>query len=242
MNPKRFQTVGLSIAAVIFVLFVLGASKVRSQERWPAQMAPLDQYLMPDRSAEIALAQSAAPKAIAHDATVLVLGRKGYDVAIKGTNGFTCLVERAWMNPFDNPEFWNPKVRGPICYNPPATRSILPYTLNRTNLVLAGLTKKAELLEKIRNQVAQDELPAPEPGAMSYMLSKDSDLGDAVGHWHPHLMFSIPKADAASWGANVPGSPVVFNSQYTDMPEPEAIFMVLVAKWSDGTLASSAAR
>lgn len=238
MNPKRLQTVGLSVAAVILLL---GASKVRSQDRWPAQMAPIDQYLMPDRNAEIALAQSAAPKAIAHDATVLVLGPKGYDVAIKGTNGFTCLVERAWMNPFDNPEFWNPKVRGPLCYNPPATRSILPYTLNRTNMVLAGLTK-AQLLEKIKSQVAQDELPAPEPGAMCYMLSKDSNLGDDVGHWHPHLMFSIPKADGASWGANVPGSPVIFNAQYTDMPEPEAIFMVVVAKWSDGTLASYVTR
>ena len=238
MNPKRFQTVGLSVVAVILLL---GASKVRSQDRWPAQMASIDQYLMPDRSAEIALAQSAAPKAIAHDATVLVLGPKGYDVAIKGRNGFTCLVERAWMNPFDNPEFWNPKVRGPICYNAPATRSILPYTLNRTNMVLAGLTK-AQLLEKIKRQVAQDELPAPEPGAMSYMLSKDSNLGDDVGHWYPHLMFSIPNADGASWGANVPGSPVIFSAQYTNMPEPEAIFMVVVAKWSDGTLASYATR
>ena len=29
-------------------------------------------------------------------------------------------------------------------------------------------------------------------------------------HWHPHLMFHIPKTDAATWGANLPGSPVVF--------------------------------
>ena len=48
----------------------------------------------------------------------------------------------------------------------------------------------------------------PEPGAMSYMMSKDGYLNDEVGHWHPHLMFHIPKTDSASWGANLPASPV----------------------------------
>jgi hypothetical protein len=34
------------------------------------------------------------------------------------------------------------------------------------------------------------------------------------------------------------GSPVLFNNQYRDVPEPETIFMVPVSKWSDGTVAS----
>jgi len=200
---------------------------------YPA-MAPLDQYLMADQDAEIALARSSAPDAISRDATVLVLGRTGYVTVATGKNGFTCLVERGWMSPFDSPDFWNPKIRGPVCYNPAAVRSILPYTINRTNLVLAG-TSKEKMHESIAASVAKLELPVPEMGAMSYMMSKDGYLGDSSGHWHPHLMFHILKTDGATWGANQPGSPVVFNDQFTDMPEPEIIFFVPVGKWSDGT-------
>jgi len=209
---------------------------VQAQEtkaQYPA-IAPIDQYLMADRSAEIALARSSAPEAISRDATVLVLGKNGYETAIDGKNGFTCLVERSWMSPFDSPEFWNPKIRGPVCYNPAAVRSILPYTLNRTKLVLAGVPK-ARMHESIVVAVAKGELPMPETGAMSYMMAKDGYLADSAGHWHPHLMFHIPKTDGASWGANLPGSPVLINDEFTDMPEPEIIFFVPVGRWSDGT-------
>jgi hypothetical protein len=197
-------------------------------------MAPTAQYLIADRNAEIAMARSAAPPALSRDATVLVLGQHGYDVAIKGTNGFTCLVERSWMSPFDTPEFWNPRIRGPICYNPPAVRTILPYTFKRTALALAG-ESKTRMVADIQSALAKRELKAPEPGAMSYMLSRQNYLGDAVHAWHPHLMFHIPKTDGASWGANLPNSPVMLNTQYVQMPEPETIFMVAAGTWSDGT-------
>src|SRR5271165_2808510 len=74
------------------------------------KMAPVEQYLMTDRDAEIALARSAAPDSIARDAEVLVLGRHGFETAAKGTNGFVCIVERSWTSAPD-PDFWNPKVR-----------------------------------------------------------------------------------------------------------------------------------
>jgi hypothetical protein len=52
--------------------------------------------------------------------------------------------------------------------------------------------------------------------------------------WHPHLMFFIPGHSAKSWGANVPGSPVLA----ADDPEERAtIFLVPLGTWSDGTLA-----
>jgi hypothetical protein len=197
-------------------------------------MAPLDQYLMADRNAEIALARSAAPTSISGDATVLVFERSGYQTAVKGKNGFTCLVERSWMSPFDSPEFWNPKMRGPICYNPAAVRAILPYTMNRTRLALTGLSK-AHIHENIAAAIAKNELPTPEAGAMSYMMSKAGNLGDSVGHWCPHLMFHVPKTGESSWGADLAGSPVLFNDAYRDVPEPETIFMVRVFHWSDGT-------
>jgi hypothetical protein len=195
-------------------------------------MAPLDQYLMADRDAEIGLARTAAPKSISADATVMALGRHGYETAVQGKNGFVCVVERAWMSPFDHPEFWNPKNRSPICYNPAAARSILPYTFKRTELVLAGLSKP-QLLGRIKAAAANNELPIPEPGAMSYMLSKEQYLSDAVGHWFPHLMFHLPKTDGASWGANLDDSPVVMDPR--EVPEPETIFFVPVGRWSDGT-------
>jgi hypothetical protein len=199
------------------------------------RMVPLEQYLMP-RDSEIKLARSAAPAAISDKATVLTLDAKGYETAFHGTNGFTCLVERSWMAPFESPDFWNPKIRGPICYNPAASESILTYTVRRTKLALAG-TSKEKILDEVRAAVARNELPSPESGAMSYMLSKDGYLSDADGHWHPHLMIHVPKVAGASWGANLPGSPVVFDDR--EVPEPQTIFMVPVSHWSDGSTAAA---
>ena len=229
------KTKPLTVVGVLLLAFALSmAWPTPAQENkspYPS-MAPLDQYLITDRNAEILLARTAAPKSISADATVMVLGRHGYETAVEGKNGFVCIVERAWTSPLDHPEFWNPKNRSPICYNPAAVRSILPYTFKRTELVLAGLSKP-QMLDRIKAAVAKKELPTPEPGAMSFMLSKESYLNDKAGHWVPHLMFHIPKTDAASWGANLDGSPVVLDPR--ELPEPETIFMVPVGKWSDGT-------
>jgi hypothetical protein len=205
-----------------------------------ATMGAFSDYLMPDRNDEIALAQSAAPSSISGSATVLVLGPHGYETAKHGTSGFTCLVERGWMSPFDSTQFWNPKLRGPICYNPPASRSILRYDFERTRLVLEGLSR-AQMLARMESAFAAKKLPQPEPGSMSYMMSKHQNLGDGVGPWHPHLMFNVPKADGAqegaSWGANLPGSPIVWDSGHHVNPEPQTIFMIPVGMWSDGTAA-----
>ena len=235
MSRNGFRAV---VLVILVFSFVSGTSRqawaLDAKTQYPS-MAPVDRYLMADRNAEIALARSAAPTSIASDATILVFEKGGYQTAVEGKNGFTCLVERAWMSPVDSPEFWNPKMRGPICYNPAAVRTILPYTVNRTKLVLTGLSKE-QMRENITAAIAKNELPMPEAGAMSYMMSKEGNLGDSVGHWCPHLMFHVPKANA-NWGADLTGSPVLFNDQYRDVPEPETIFMVTVSQWSDGTAA-----
>lgn len=222
---------------VLAMTMALGAAPGWAQSGLAAYatMAPVEQYLMADRDAEIAMARSAAPSAISDDATIMVLGRGGYEIAAKGKNGFVCLVERSWMSPFDFPEFWNPKMRGPICYNPPAARSILPDTVKRTGLALAGRSKPA-MLQVIKTAVARKELPTPEAGAMSYMMSHRQYLNDGAGSWAPHLMFYIPRTDATAWGANLPLSPVMLDTDHTEMPEPVTIFMVAAGKWSDGTL------
>jgi hypothetical protein len=234
MSRNKFAAVASLILVLSFVSGVSRQAWALDAKTQYASMAPLDQYLAADRNAEISLARSAAPPSISQNATVLVLEKGGYQIAVKGKNGFTCLVERAWMSPFDSPEFWNPRMRGPICYNPAAVRTILPYTVNRTRLALKG-SSKGQMREDITAAIAKNELPMPEAGAMSYMLSKAGNLGDSVGHWCPHLMFHVPKTDAATWGANLAGSPVLFNDQYRDVPEPETILMVPVSHWSDGT-------
>jgi hypothetical protein len=199
-----------------------GAQAQEAKAPYPA-MAPLDQYLIADRDAEIALAKSAAPPALSERRQCPGARKDGYHTAIEGKNGFTCLVERSWMSPLDSTDFWNPKLRGPICYNPPAVRSILPYTILRTKLILSGLTK-AQMVENIQSSLAASLLPMPEPGAMSYMMSKNQYLGDGGGHWHPHLMFHLPRMGAASWGANLPDSPVLLDTDHHEGPEPETIF------------------
>jgi len=186
------------------------------------------------------LARSAAPEAISRDAKILVLGRHGYETAVEGKNGFVCAVERGWMGPFngdDAANFWNPKIRGPICFNPPAAHSILPLTYKRTEMILAGKSK-AQIIDALKAAYEKKELPPLEPGGMSYMMSKDQYLTDGGDHhWMAHLMFYTPLMDGAVWGADLSKSPVMLNPQFSGAPEPIDVFMVSAGRWSDGSVA-----
>ena len=196
---------------------------------YPA-MAPLQQYLMP-RDAEIALARSAAPASIADKATVMVLGPDGYTTAVPGTNGFLCYVERSWAQGTDKPEFWNPKLRAPNCFNEAAARSIAQIYLMKSRLVLAGQSKE-QIARAISAAMDEKKFPALAPGAMCYMMSKDQYLNDQGKSWYPHLMFYVAGDSAPSWGANLPGSPVI---AVHDVEARVTVMMVVVHHWSDGT-------
>ena len=224
-------------AAVVSFVAMLGSVTTGwARERPPAypRMASVEQYLMADRAGEIALARSAAPSAISGAAKVLVMGRHGYETGAEGKNGFVCLVERGFMASFSEPEFWNPKIRGPLCFNPPGVRSILPSVLKRTELILSGMPA-AQIIATMKAAYAHKELPMPLPGALSYMQSKQQYLNDGVGPWVPHLMFHVPPTDSAEWGANLAGAPIMSGEPAQDGPEPIKIFMVPVRTWSDGT-------
>jgi hypothetical protein len=242
MKAIRNVSRATSFAALLVTALASASLLARSQD--PAarysKMAPVEQYLITDRSAEIALARSAAPPSISADAEVMVLGQHGYEIVVQGKNGFVCMVERSWMSPFDFAQFWNPKMRGPICFNPPAVQSILPLTLKRTELVLAGMSKD-QVIEAIKAFDAKG-LPPLEPGAMSYMMSPQGYLNDSAGHWVPHLMFYVPLADPKWWGADLPGSPVMLNPQFAGAPEPITEYMIPVSTWSDGTAAPKEAQ
>ncbi len=100
----------------------------------------------------------------------------------------------------------------------------------KTKLVLAG--KSQAEIARDRSALEKKELPALAPGAMCYMMSKLQYLNDRDMHWHPHLMFFVSGDAAKSWGANLPGSPVIAAD---DPEERVTIFMVLAGEWSDGT-------
>jgi hypothetical protein len=199
------------------------------------KVADVAQYAIA-RADEIALARSAAPASIAEHAEVLVLGAHGYETAVKGSNGFVCFVSRSWDVAFDNPEFWNPKIRSPQCFNPAAARSVLPRYLERTKAVLAGVPP-AEIQAREAAEWKAGTFQAPEAGAVSLMFSKGGYLNDAAGGaWHPHYMMFVPRTDASEWGADLPGSPV--KSDSADY-EKTTIIMILVPNWSDGTPATA---
>jgi hypothetical protein len=236
VNRIQLGSLGRQAPILATVLILAGAGRAQEVKTPYPRMAQVAQYLITDQNAEVAMARSAAPASISGDATILVLKEHGYETTVKGKNGFVCVVERSWMSPFDSPEFWNPKNRSPTCFNPAAVRSILPFTIKRTEMALAG-SSEAQIVARLKEAIERKQMPALEPGAMCYMMSRHAYLGDTQGHWHPHLMFYSPRSDGANWGANLPGSPVFFDplSASADSPDPFSIFMVPVWEWSDGT-------
>lgn len=211
------------------------------------KMLPLADYLM-ERNAEIALARSAAPEAISRDATVLVLGKDGWETAIKGSNGFVCMVERAWASSIDFSEVWNPKMRGADCLNAAAARSILPIVDKLTQMTLAGVVSESARIAAIQAAAGKGEFPPLAPGAMGYMMSKGAYLSDQGSHNLSHVMLFLPIRSGSYLGAAAPQSPIFSVSYWFPDPgkdnpmdrrlPPLHFFVVAVPNWSDGTLAT----
>src|SRR6185369_11134684 len=188
------KTVGVIAIQSFALLVVLGAAYhamaqglAHEKKTTYPKMSPIEQYLMKDQGAEIALARSAAPESISRDADVLILGRHGFETAVNGKNGFVCIVGRSWTSAADA-DFADPKVRVPMCVNAAAARSYLLRIARITDLMLAGRTK-AQMEETYAAAIQKKELPPMEPGAMCYMMGKDGYGGATAPHWPPHLMF-----------------------------------------------------
>jgi hypothetical protein len=223
------------LALVCFVGVALpGATRQVQAQGPPAAYpaaAPLDQDLIPEKASEIELARSAAPASISDQAEVLVFTKDGYVTAVKGGNGFVCLVELSWAKSTDDPEFWSPKIRAPHCLNAPAAKTYLPIVLRKTTLVLAGKSN-IEIAQTLKAAWDKKEFPMLEPNAMCYMMSKQQYLSDNDVHWHPHMMWYVQGDSTRSWEANLPGVPVIAGN----VPEDRmTIFMLVVDHWSDGT-------
>src|SRR5262249_61456196 len=102
---------------------------------------------------------------------------------------------------------------------------------------------RQEVVAAIKAAIDKKELPALEPGTVSYMMSKSSYLTDQGDHNMAHLMFFQSDNNGAAWGANVTNSPIMFVNYWYISPDaypqlktfpPLSLFLVGVDKWSDG--------
>jgi len=184
-----------------FALLLLAtiATPLAAQGKYP----PVDAYLMP-RDAEIALARSAAPPALADRASVKVLTKSGFEVAQEGDNGLVCLVMRGFSAPTYTPAafraiVYDPAIHAPICFAAPAVRTVLPYYELRTKLAIAG-KHPDQIAEALQAAYVKGELPRRDGATFAYMFSAHQHLGSTVGVWHPHMMVFVPYADTTAVG------------------------------------------
>jgi len=174
---------------------------------------PLSEYMMAPE-AEAALARSAAPEKVSARATVKILTTSGYKVVAQGDNGFVCIVMRGWAAATsttapDRDLVYYAKLRAPICFDPVASRTVLPLQELQAKLGMEGKGPD-QIAEAVQAAYAKGELPRMEV-AFAYMFSADQDLGPGVGAWHPHMMVYTPYYENSMLGGNEmhSGLPVV---------------------------------
>lgn len=213
-------------SAVTALFFALTSFALFGQEmKYP----PLSAYMMA-RDAEISLAKSAAPASISDHATIKVLTNSGFEVAHEGDNGFVCFVMRGFTGAptFTPVQFrmmsYDPKTLAPICLNPQAAKTVLPYYELRTKLGIQGKTPE-QIADVVKDAYAKGEIPKREEVSFGYMWSADQVLGPA-GHWHPHIMVFAPNYENPMLGPNELGGhlPVVSD----DAGTPFAVVVIPV--------------
>jgi len=169
---------------------------------------PLSEYMMAPE-AEIALAKSAAPEKVSARATIKILTPSGYKVTAQGDNGFVCLVMRGWAAATstaasDRDLVYYAKLRAPICFDPVASRTVLPLQELQTKLGMEG-NGPDQIAKEVQAAYVKGELPRMEAVAFGYMFSADSDLGQGFGAWHPHMMVYTPHYENSMLGGNEEG-------------------------------------
>jgi hypothetical protein len=216
------------------ILTIVGVALVAATHVGAQQAPDLAPYLMADRSAEVALARTAAPARISDSAAVLVLTRTGFVQAAPGSNGFTCLVFRSFDGSLTDPNFWSPESRGPACLNRAASTTYLKEMEKRTEWLMAGVSR-SEIATRTQRAFASHEFPLPAVGALAYMMSPKQHLSDTNPHWMPHLMFFYDKSTpAAAWGAGG-FSEAIIDGSIGDQSSPVLTLLIPVRQWSDGT-------
>jgi hypothetical protein len=181
--------------ALVFAALTIWTTAVPAQHPGMGQSGR--RALLP-RSREIALARSAAPSAVSDSATIYVLGEKGYEVAVTGTNGNACFVGRDRVETI-----------APHCFNAEGAATIMQLEMYRIALMHQGHSV-AETDRETADSLASGRFRLPRQPVLSYMMSADQNLfddnGKPTGHWYPHLMLYIPYITAAELGLGKSGS------------------------------------
>jgi hypothetical protein len=179
----------------LILLLALVSGQAAAQSAGAGRAGPRD--ILP-REREVALARTAAPAAVSRKATVMVLTERGFETAVKGTNGVTCVVNRS-----------HPQSLEPHCFDAEGSATILPMELKRTELLREGKSP-AEIDREIAAGLLDGTYRLPRRPAMSYMMSPEqvlySDEGRKVGRWKPHLMIYYPHLASADLGLGGPPS------------------------------------
>jgi hypothetical protein len=195
------------MAGLVLLLVSMQATLMRGQS---PQYPPVSEYMMTPE-AEVALARSAAPANISDRSTIKVLTPSGYQVARDGDSGFVCMVMRGSAAPTYTPAqirdlVYDAKLRAPICFNPEASRTVMPYYELRSKLAMEGKTPD-QIAEDIQAAYAKGVLPKRDGVSFAYMWSADQNLG-SFGHWHPHMMVFCPYYENSMVGGNPFGAPL----------------------------------
>ena len=204
---------------VLILMATVGGGQVMAQSVAAGRTGP--RTLLP-REREIALARTAAPAAVSRDATVMVLTERGFEVAVKGTSGVTCVVNRS-----------HPLSLEPHCFDAEASATVLPMELRRTELLREGKSNE-EIDREIAAGLLSGKYRLPRRPAMSYMMSSEqvlyNDEGQKVGKWEPHLMIFYPHLTYADLGLG--GTPSTQAALVVDEGKAVSNIMIVVKEFA----------
>jgi hypothetical protein len=132
---------------------------------------------------QIKLALSAGPP-VADKAAVYVIGPKGYELARKGTNGFTCLVSRQ-----------EPGTMEPECFDAEGTATTLKARFYVEELRAQGVAEE-EIAKRVEAGYKSKRFIAPRKPGIVYMMSPYNYVlnpeDNKILHFPGHLMFHAP--------------------------------------------------
>jgi hypothetical protein len=163
---------------------------------------------------ETRFALSALPPHLRDQASVYVLDpAQGYVPGKKGTNGFSCIVERTEWNRED---FKN-DVYTAMCYDAEGTKIHLKVWLDVAQLRAKGMSA-TEVKKEVEQRFKSKTYGAPAKRGLSYMAAPimrtypNPDLSDktVVTMSMPHVMYYAPNVSPTDIGATPPPSPYPF--------------------------------
>ncbi len=177
---------------------LLGMALVRGAEA-QSTLGPLTALSTEEQSR---LALSTAPPEVSSRASLYVLTPKGYTQVRIGTNGFSCLVEREFLETVE-----------PVCYDAEGSATTLLARLYREELRAQGLPED-EVGRRIEAAYRDGRLRAPRKPGLVYMLAPEqlswNPFARKVWQAPPHFMLYAPFATQEDLGGfSGPHMPVV---------------------------------